>query len=149
MALAVVVDVDTFDRVTVRARYDEQLVQALKSIPSPCRSYDPATKVWAIDPDWSDVILQLLAGLGAIVTDRRPASPSALPVRQVAPALQAACDALCITPDASIAVAEAAFKALARVHHPDVGGSTERMQHLVEALATFKAFTDGGPACRF
>jgi hypothetical protein len=146
MAVAVVVNVDSLDRVTVRARYDATLVEALKRIPAPWRSYDPATKVWAFDADWGATVLQILAEIGATVSDQRPVAPAP---RQIAAPLQAACDALCITPAASIAVAEAAFKALARVHHPDVGGSTERMQALNDALATFKAFTQGGDTCLF
>jgi curved DNA-binding protein CbpA len=39
-------------------------------------------------------------------------------------------------------VAEAAYKALARLHHPDVGGDVETMQALNDAIQTFKAFTE-------
>jgi hypothetical protein len=42
-------------------------------------------------------------------------------------------------------VAQAAFKALARRHHPDIGGDTEMMQRLNNALATFKSFTEEVP----
>jgi hypothetical protein len=37
------------------------------------------------------------------------------------------------------------LKALAKRHHPDVGGDTEMMQRLNNALATFKSFTEEGP----
>jgi hypothetical protein len=52
---------------------------------------------------------------------------------------------LCVSPDAPLSVAAAALKALAKRHHPDVGGDTEMMQRLNNALATFKSFTEEGP----
>ena len=42
----------------------------------------------------------------------------------------------------ALAMAEASFKALAKRHHPDVGGDTALFQRLNAALATFKAFTE-------
>jgi hypothetical protein len=140
MAVAAVLLVGADDRLALKSPYDPTLVQALKdAIPYGYREWDGAAKVWRIDPDWGDVVLTTLQNIGITVVDKRPAVP---PSPTVAEDLQAACLQLCITPEAPLEVAEAAYKALARLHHPDVGGDTEIMQALNEAIATFKAYTE-------
>jgi hypothetical protein len=140
MPLAAVVTVGDDERLILRSPYDPALVEALKdAIPRAYREWDAAAKVWRIDPDWGDVVLQALTDIGVSVVDKRPAVPSPT---TVAPKLQEACIELCIRPEAPVEVAEAAYKALARLHHPDVGGDTAKMQALNNAIQTFKAFTE-------
>jgi len=140
MALVALLLMGNDDRLVVRSPYNPDLVQALKdAIPYEYREWDAAAKVWRIDPDWGDVVLTSLEAIGATIVDKRPAVP---PSPTVAQALQNACRRLCILPEAPIEVAEAAYKALARLHHPDVGGSTAVMQELNEAIRTFKSFNE-------
>src|SRR5262245_32913850 len=127
-------------RLILRSPYDATLVQALKdAIPYRYREWDGAAKLWRIDADWGDVVLQTLECLGISVADKRPVAPQPT---VVASELQQACTLLYITPDAPMEVAEAAFKALARLYHPDVGGDTATFQAINNALATFKVFND-------
>jgi hypothetical protein len=94
---------------------------------------------WLISQDYDEAVIRLVENQGGQVSDKRPqVAPAAVVPRP----LQDACVLLCVTPDAPLSVAEAAFKALARIHHPDVGGDTQTMQRLNDALATFKSFTE-------
>ena len=140
MSLAAILSVGADDRLVLRSHYDPALVDGLKeAIPYAYREWDKPNRVWRIDADWGDVAVQVLKDLGATVVDKRPpvAAAAAVP-----PQLQAACARLCITPDAPLEVAIAAHCAWARLKHPDVGGDTETMQALNDAIATFKAFNE-------
>jgi hypothetical protein len=140
MAIAAVLLVGADERLVLKSPYNPDLVQALKdAVPYGYREWDGPAKVWRIDPDWPDVVFTALTAIGVTIVDKRPADPLPTPV---APDLQEACTRLCITPEAPLVVAEAAYKALARLHHPDVGGEVATMQALNEAIATFKAFTE-------
>ena len=48
-------------------------------------------------------------------------------------------EVLGIAKEADPEIAEAVHRALARKHHPDVGGTNEKMQEINDALAEFKA----------
>jgi hypothetical protein len=127
-------------RFILRTVYDAAFVEALKiAIPPAYREWDASKKAWYIWQDWDETVIQLVKDQGGHVIDKRPqVAPAAVVPRP----LQDACTLLCVTPDAPLSVAEAAFKALARLHHPDVGGDTRMMQQLNDALATFKSFTE-------
>ena len=140
MAMAAILSVGDDDRLVLRSHYDPDLVDALKeAIPYTHREWDKPNRVWRIDPDWGDVAVQVLTDLGATVVDKRP--PVA-PASAVPPQLQGACTRLCITPDMPVVVAEAVYKAWARLKHPNVGGDTATMQQLNEDIQTFKAFNE-------
>jgi hypothetical protein len=140
----VIVSLADDGRLALKSRYDPGLVDVIKMmIPSCDRTWDTAAKTWYLAPEWGDGLIEALRECGMTVTDRRPPpSPPQATVLAVASALQEACVVLHITPDAPVAVAEASFKALAKQHHPDVGGDTATFQHLNDALRTFKAFTE-------
>jgi hypothetical protein len=140
MPHAAVLDVGSDDRVILRSPYNPDVVQALKdTIPYAYREWDGAAKVWRIHPEWGDVLVQTLEAAGVRVLDKRPVVP--LPVVMCS-ALDQACRQLFVTPDAPLEVAEAAFKALAKRYHPDVGGDTALFQALNDALATFKSYNE-------
>ena len=131
------------ERFALKTPYNQTFVEALKlAIPAPYREWSPEKKAWYIHQEYDETLVDLVESRGGRVSDKRP--PVATTASIPGP-LQEACTLLCVTPDAPISVAEAALKALARRHHPDVGGDTEMMQRLNNALATFKAFTDEGP----
>jgi hypothetical protein len=132
---------NTDERFTLKTPFDPVFVPAFKAvIPWDAREWDGARKVWYVDQAFADVVIDLAQQHGALVTDKRPVAVAES--AQVPPALRAACALLCITPGAPLQVAEAAYKALAKRHHPDVGGDTATMQALNDALATFKSFTE-------
>jgi hypothetical protein len=128
------------ERFALKTPYDPIFLAAFKAaIPWDTREWDAANKLWRVDSAFAEVVIELARQHGAMVTDKRPSLAIG---DQAPPRLREACARLCITPDAPLQVAEAAYKALAKLHHPDVGGDTVTMQGLVDALATFKAFTE-------
>jgi hypothetical protein len=143
MAL-VVISLASDGRLALKSRYDPGLVDAIKTmIPSWDRTWDADVKTWYLAPEWGDGLIDTLRERGMTVTDMRPSPPPPQTTAvAVASALQEACVALHITPDAPVAVAEASFKALAKQHHPDVGGDTAIFQQLNAALQTFKAWNE-------
>ena len=142
--MLVVVSLADDGRLALKSRYDPVLVDVIKNmVPSFDRTWDTVAKTWYLAPEWAEGLIETLRERGMTVTDTRPPPPPPQTTALVvASALQEACVALHITPDAPVAVAEASFKALAKQHHPDVGGDTATFQQLNEALATFKAFTE-------
>ena len=131
-------------RLALKSRYDPDLVEVLKTmIPSYDRTWDTIAKTWYLAPEWAEGLIDTLRERGMTVTDTRPPPPQPTTMAlTVSRELHEACLALHITPDAPVAVAEASFKALAKRHHPDVGGDTATFQQLNAALATFKAFNE-------
>jgi hypothetical protein len=141
--MLVVISLADDGRLALKCRYDPALVDVIKTmIPSYDRTWDTVAKTWYLASEWGDGLIERLRELGMIVTDRRPPPPSTTAPTVVSPALHEACLALYITPDAPVVVAEASFKALAKQHHPDVGGDTATFQALNDALQTFKAFNE-------
>ena len=142
--MLVIVSLAADGRLALKSRYDPSLVDVIKTlIPSWARTWDGDVKTWSLAPEWGDGLIERLRELGMTVTDRRPPpAPPQTTALTVASALQEACEALHITPDAPVAVAEASFKALAKRYHPDVGGDTATFQQLNEALQTFKAWNE-------
>jgi hypothetical protein len=139
MRYALLLPDTTEERFILNSPYDPTFVAAFKAaIPWTAREWDAARKVWRVDEAFDAVVIDLAEQHGAIVTDKRPVAES----DQVPPALREACAILHITPGAPLAVAEAAYKALARLHHPDVGGDTATMQALNEAITTVKSFNE-------
>jgi hypothetical protein len=128
-------------RVILASKYHDQLVQAIKDIiPHWHREWDG--KVWHVHPEWGDAIAQAVRDLGMILHDNRPVATPALPPPTVSPELHAACERLCITPNAPMELAHYAFKLLAKTHHPDVGGDIAVFQDLNHALTVFKSFNE-------
>ena len=131
------------ERFALRTPFDRDFVEALKlAIPAPYREWDAAKKAWYIHQEYDTTLIDLVASRGGQVIDKRPQVVTAAVIPGP---LQEACTLLCVTSDAPLSVAQAAFKALARRHHPDIGGDTEMMQRLNNALATFKSFTEEVP----
>jgi hypothetical protein len=128
------------DRFALKTPFDRDFVEALKlAVPAPYREWSPEKKTWYIDHAYDETVIHLVESRGGRVSDKRPqvAATAVIPGP-----LQEACTLLYVTPDAPLYVAEAAFKSLAKKHHPDVGGDTETMQRINHAWDTFKAFTE-------
>jgi len=143
MPVAAVLVMGADERLALKSPYNPDLVTALKdAIPYHYREFDRPAKTWRIDPEWGEVLIAALEAIGIAVVDKRPATA---PTPTVAQALAEACRRLTILPEAPVEVAEAAYKAWAKLCHPDVGGSTEQMQEINDAIATFKSFNEEIP----
>lgn len=112
--------------------YDPYLIEALKrEIPAHAREYDPTLKAWTVGPVYAAVALELL----------RAIFPDAEIDGSGAGQRDAAGDAwavLHLRPTAPPQLVEAAYRCLARLHHPDAGGDHEQMQALNQAVETIR-----------
>jgi hypothetical protein len=101
-------------------------IQTLKEIvPATLRSYTPAEKIWVIN-DW-DYLNMWLAELNASFTVgvvwERESSRAPPPTQSIASPFQT----LHLLPDAPPELVKAAYKTLAKIHHPDARGDSEKM----------------------
>lgn len=112
--------------------YDPAVVSRLKAeIPPPYRSWQPERKTWRIEAPFVSHALSILRTAFATVhiDDVREASRSA--PRSSGP--PDAYTVLHLQPTAPRELVDAAYKCLARLHHPDRGGDTEAMQAINQA----------------
>jgi hypothetical protein len=109
--------------------YSAGLVSAIKNIvPAGYRRYDPDDHSWTVEPPYGPRVSLLIMEVypDAEVEHRttwRPSEPSV-------PAIDPDYRTLHLLPSAPPPLVEAAYKCLARLSHPDAGGSTEDMQQL-------------------
>jgi hypothetical protein len=104
-------------------------------IPAPFRRYEPAAKTWRItEPDLLDEWLDRLRGEYSVEFDGEqqagPAQPSFNPASPF--------KTLYLLPNAPPEVVKAAYKALAKIHHPDARGNSEKM---IEINRAFEVIT--------
>lgn len=98
------------------------IVNGIKSlVPPGARSFDGETKVWCVDFEF--------------VGRHEQAEPEPQPIRRDDDAYRE----LHLLPSAPPELVTAAYKTLARLHHPDVGGDTATMQRLNDAFAKLMA----------
>jgi hypothetical protein len=123
----------------LRFPFDRLLVDALKAeIPAHGRSYDPDRKVWTVTPAYvavafrlmhltfADVEIEDIRESGRRSADRAPQAGDpyvVLHLRETAP------------PE----LVTAAYRCLARLHHPDRGGSTATMQAINAAAEQIRS----------
>ncbi len=113
-------------------RYDAWALEELKNqVPASARSYDPQHRVWYIGIGWMQIVtavLEMAFGPKTIENEasayRRRATPE--PIRRTDPHYSE----LHLLPSAPWPVVEATYKALARLHHPDIGGDSEMMKRV-------------------
>jgi hypothetical protein len=118
--------------------FNRALVDELKAgIPSRFREYNATTKEWTVQPEYLDYAVALLlqhfpdADVPASSRWRHGRAPE---WRQEADHFST----LHLLPTAPHAVIDAAYRALAKIHHPDRGGDPAAMRRLSaahEALA--------------
>ncbi len=112
-------------------------ISELKGIvPVAFRNYDPTKKTWIIT-DWGclDEWLDELRSVYEIETEYHDEQPSRPPPPQ---SIASPFQTLYLLPNAPPEVVKAAYKALAKIHHPDARGSSERM---VEINRAFEVIT--------
>lgn len=115
--------------VEVQFPFDRWVVEALKQrIPSTCRSYDPARKIWLVGVELADVAIEILDAAFDCVDvaqgSARGSEPT--PIRKH----DSEYSEMHLLPTAPGFVIEAVYRALAKASHPDLGGSTVDMQRL-------------------
>ncbi len=107
-------------------------------IPVAFRNYEPTKKTWIIT-DWSclDEWLDELRSVYAVETEydnEQPRRPPPQPQQSLATPYKT----LHLLPDAPPEVVKAAYKALAKIHHPDARGNSEKM---IEIKRAFEVIT--------
>ncbi len=105
-------------------------------IPVAFRNYDPTKKTWIIT-DWGclDEWLDELRSVYEIETEYDDEQPSRPPPPQ---SIASPFQTLYLLPNAPPEVVKAAYKALAKIHHPDARGSSEKM---IEINRAFEVIT--------
>ncbi len=125
--------------IELKMRYHQGAVQCLKqSIPPAARRWDPQRKAWYIDPRFEPHLVEALEAAG-------------LEVRWATPeggAREQPWATLFLLPGAPLAVAEAAYRALALMFHPDRqpperrARAAEVMRKLNEAISQIRSLEE-------
>jgi hypothetical protein len=107
------------------------MLEALKAaIPYRFRDWDPARKVWTIEPAYADLAIEMLL---AHFPDAEIPLRGRTRTTPIAPPPGNPFAVLHLLPSAPPEVVDAAFRALAKKFHPDKGGDPAVMRQLAEA----------------
>jgi hypothetical protein len=119
-------------RVTLTFTYDPYLIDALKaSVPAHARTYDPAVKSWTVAPAYAAIVTGLMHQVFHDVEEVTDIPPP--PREPPPPADGDAFVVLHLRPTAPPELIDAAYRCLAKLHHPDRGGSHDQMLALTAA----------------
>ena len=135
----------TGETVMLSFPYDKGLIHRLKAeIPPPCRTFDERTKTWTVfQPHvmaavgivydyFPDLIIE--DGTGSRASWRSSTRSTKKDTRT-----DPDYAALHLLPTAPDPLVDAAYRCLARLHHPDAGGDTTAMQQLNAAHEAIRA----------
>jgi hypothetical protein len=126
--------------VEILARYIPQCIAALKDlIQARCRAWDPGARTWRVNNCCAPRAAEILSWwfeLEVLVEDGAHDSRTCL--HHVADEWPAHA-ALHLLPDAPPELVDAAYRALAKVHHPDHGGRHEDMVVINQAYEKLTA----------
>jgi hypothetical protein len=126
-----------FDELECTLPFHAELIAAWKrEIPCGRRSYDPDTKAWRFWGGYEDLVLALLLA-------RFPGAdiPHTRRTRGESPTRTAGSNhfrVLHLRETAPVELIEASYRVLARLNHPDAGGSHEAMQAINGAYAALR-----------
>jgi len=116
--------------------YSAYVVAELKrAVPAPLRTYDPDTKTWTVDGRYVHLVYHVLAQVFGDVDvegSRYGAADRGDPPREAALVI------LHLRPTAPPELVDAAYRCLARLHHPDAGGDHDAMLRLNQALEVLR-----------
>jgi hypothetical protein len=135
--------------VVLESPYDPGFVAELKDrVPYGSREWDGQRKRWLLSPLYLDELHTLCKQFSLSVIDERPAAQTAALLAQDNPYasmpddLRTAFATLTLAPAAPLCVAEAAYRALAKVFHPDnqATGDHEIAERLTDAIATIRSY---------
>lgn len=112
--------------------FSAELVDALKtSIPSRFRSYDPRHKSWMIGPEYVDLAVEIL--LEHFPDAEVPRRARKYGTAGGGGSASSHFQVLHLLPTAPPELIGAAYRCLAKIHHPDKGGDSSIMRRLTEA----------------
>jgi hypothetical protein len=118
--------------------YSASLVSTIKeSVPRGYRRYDPDDHSWTVEPPYAARISQLVQEVYPDTTVHHKATFG--PSDPSTPAIDPDYQALHLLPDAPPELVESAYRCLARLNHPDTGGSTQVMQRLNAAVDAIRS----------
>ena len=134
----------------MRLPYDPAFVAVFKAaLRSASRSWDSAARLWVVDLAVEPELLAFLHDYGATIIDKRANASSVTqqqtgvsPYDQMPRELREAFVCLYLAPNAPLCVAEASYKALAKIFHPDNAqfGDIETMNRVNDAIKTVREF---------
>lgn len=116
--------------------YHEVLLESFKQEIRSGRRWDPVLSCWVVTPVMAEAAAHWLRTSFPEHTERREEPRAAPPPPPPPPPRMGAAEpwaSLHLLPSAPREVVDAAYKALARLHHPDLGGSTAAMQRVNDA----------------
>lgn len=126
-----------FDELDCTIPYHRELIERWKTdIPFRCREYIPTSKTWRFTGEYLDIAIARLLQVfpDAEIPARWRAHSDWGDVRRESPSSHSHhFSALHLLPSAPRAVIDAAYRALAKLHHPDLGGDPAVMRQLTEA----------------
>lgn len=115
-----------------RTPYDAEFINELKdSIPFPHRRWNPAERVWIIDTLFEHELLDLCDRFFDDVRSNRDQ-----PKNQHTGATVYA--SLFLTPDAPMPVVEAAYRALAKLWHPDISDDARASEQMKQINMSYQ-----------
>ena len=118
--------------VSVEGNLFTPLIETLKArIPQRRRKWNPATKQWLVTSEMLDTLIATVQhfGLSYDFDDDQKQAHRQMPMSRTAAAAT-----LYLLPSAPPYVVDAVYRAIAKQHHPDRGGSTEQMQMINAAV---------------
>ncbi len=117
--------------------YDAFVVAELKrAVPAPLRTYDPDSKTWTVAGRYVSAVYHVLAQVfGEVEVEGSRTGPA----DHGGDPREAALVVLHLRPTAPPELVDAAYKCLARLHHPDAGGDTITMQRINSAVEQIRA----------
>lgn len=126
--------ITAFDELECTIPFHRGLVEAWKeAIPWRSRGYDPDTRAWRFLPGFQEIAIRLLLQHfpdAELPSSRYQRTPHATPAGTDHFAV------LHLLPSAPAQLVDAAYRTLAKLCHPDVGGSDATMRRLTEAHQT-------------
>jgi hypothetical protein len=123
--------------VVLRFPFDRWLVDELKlEVPVHARKYDPVAKTWTIAPTYASAAFRLMSAVFPDVdVVEQPSAGSAARGRTSS---DDPWTVLFLRPGAPPELVTAAHRCLAKLHHPDRGGSTVVMQEINAAAEALR-----------
>lgn len=134
--------------ICVESPYDRTFVDGLKeAIAYGGRQWDGQRKRWLVSALYEPELLAYFQRAGVeLRDDRAGAAPGAVTHVPPMPAdLKEAFDALFLAYTAPLCVAEAAYRALSKVFHPDRGGAPEDFHAASTAITVVRRYLDPQP----
>jgi len=117
--------------------FDRWLVDTLKAeIPGHARTYDSTAKSWTVAPAYAGVAIRLICQAFGEVEVIDAAAGSGFD--RGGDPREAALVVLHLRPSAPPELVDAAYRCLAKLHHPDAGGSTAVMQRINRAVESIR-----------